>query len=287
MRIINSTPVKKVNVNGLTIGGSDFTVIAGPCAIESAVQFESTVKSVIDSGAAMIRGGIWKLRTSADNFQGLGSESFGFIKEICQRYQVSLTAEVNETEQIEQIYDLVDMFQVGARSMHNTSLLKALGKTDKPILLKRGFSAYIDEWLKAADYITSGGNENVILCERGIRTFETATRNTLDLNAVVYAKKYSSLPVIVDPSHAVGMSELVPDLALAAAACGADGLIVEVHPNPKEALSDGRQALTFNEFSSLMIKLERILKALDKNLNKLPMQDSKFASANQRFIKEN
>lgn len=271
MRIMNSTPVKKVNVNGVVFGGKEFTVIAGPCAIENPTQFESTVESVLQSGAAIIRGGIWKMRTSANTFQGLGADSFEFIREICRKYNVSLTAEVSDLDQIDQIYDLVEMYQVGARSMHNTSLLKALGKVDKPVLLKRGFSAYVDEWLKAADYITSGGNENVILCERGIRTFEVATRNTLDLNAVVYAKKYSSLPVIVDPSHAVGMSELVPDLALAAAACGADGVMVEVHPNPKEALSDARQALNFSEFANLMKKLDKVLQALDRSLNKPPL----------------
>jgi 3-deoxy-7-phosphoheptulonate synthase len=268
---MNSTPVKKVDVSGVVIGGNPFTVIAGPCAIENPLQFETTVNSVLNSGASLIRGGIWKMRTSAQTFQGLGSGGFSFIREICKKYDVSLTTEITEIEQIEQIHDLVDMYQVGARSMHNTALLKALGKTNKPVLLKRGFAAYIDEWLKAADYIVSGGNDNVILCERGIRTFENATRNTLDLNAVVYAKKYSSFPVIVDPSHAVGMSELVPDLALAAAACGADGLMVEVHPNPKDALSDGRQALTLEEFSSLMFKLEKVLFALDRKLNTRPL----------------
>lgn len=277
MRIMNSIPVKKVNVNGVVFGGKEFTVIAGPCAIESPHQFESTVQSVLQSGAAIIRGGIWKMRSSADTFQGLGADSFQFIREICRKYNVSLTAEVSDLEQIDQIYDLVEMYQVGARSMHNTSLLKALGKVDKPVLLKRGFSAYVDEWLKAADYITTGGNENVILCERGIRTFEVATRNTLDLNAVVYAKKYSSLPVVVDPSHAVGMSELVPDLALAAAACGADGVMIEVHPNPKEALSDARQALTFSEFATMMKKIEKVLQALDRSLNK-PPQPTQYSS---------
>ena len=169
--------------------------------------------------------------------------------------------------QIEEIAPFVDAYQVGARNMHNYSLLQELGRQPKPVVLKRNFSAYIDEWLKAADYITQGGNKNVVLCERGIRTFETATRNTLDLNAVVYAKKNTSYPVIVDPSHGVGISSLVPPLCYAAAAAGADGLIIEVHPDPKHALSDGDQALTLDVFDSTMKQLGKLLKAFDRELN--------------------
>lgn len=275
MELMNTkTPIlsgskKTVKVGPVTIGGPAFTVIAGPCSIESESQFLETALGVKQFGASLLRGGIWKMRTSANTFQGLGSESFQFIKRICQLTGMSLVSEVTDIRQIEEIHDFVGMYQVGARNMHNYSLLKELGKTQKPVLLKRGFAALIDEWIKASDYITQGGNENVILCERGIRTFETATRNTLDLNAVAYAKKRTSLPVVVDPSHGVGLRDLIPDLALASAAVGADGIIVEVHPRPAEALSDGSQALTLNDFEQMMKKIERVLAALDRPLNRV------------------
>lgn len=255
--------------NGVTIGGSSFTVIAGPCSIESLEQFSSTADHVSQNGAHLLRGGIWKMRTSHKNFQGLGADSFEIAKEVKKRSGRALVSEVTDARQIEDVIDFVDMIQVGSRNMHNYSLLKELGQTKKPILLKRGFGALIDEWIKAAEYINHGGNENVVLCERGIRTFETATRNTLDLNAVVYAKKNTHYPVIVDPSHAVGIRELIPDLALASAACGADGVIVEVHPDPSKALSDGMQALTFDDFSKMMLKINKILTALDRPLNQV------------------
>lgn len=255
-----------VNVNGVKIGGDHFTVIAGPCSIENPNQFLTTAEGVKASGAVLLRGGIWKLRTSPSTFQGLGSESFDFIREVCRKTGLGLVSEITDIRQVEELHDVVDMFQVGSRNMHNYALLKELGKVNKPILLKRGFAALIEEWIKAAEYITNGGNNQVVLCERGIRTFETATRNTLDLNAVAYVKRATSLPVIVDPSHAVGISELVPDMALAAAASGADGIIVEVHPKPEEALSDGQQALTLENFSTMMQKLNRMLLALDHPL---------------------
>lgn len=258
-----------VNIGGYDIGGPHFTVFAGPCSIESHSQFLETAKAVKASGAHILRGGIWKARTSAKSFQGLGADSFNFIREVCKETGMTLTSEVVDARQIEEIYDLVSCFQVGARNMQNYSLLKELGMQDKPVMLKRGFSSYIDEWIKAAEYITSGGNKNVILCERGIRTFETATRNTLDLNAVAFAKHNTDLPVIVDPSHAVGIRELIPDLACAAAAVGADGIIVEVHPRPSEALSDGMQALTPTDFDKMMHKMSRILNAIERPLHKV------------------
>jgi 3-deoxy-7-phosphoheptulonate synthase len=257
-----------VNIGGIGIGGPNFTVVAGPCSIESYDQFLQTAKGVKSSGASILRGGIWKMRTSSKTFQGLGSQSFEFIKKVCEETNMSLISEVTDARQIEEIYDLVSCFQVGSRNMHNYSLLKELGQQKKPVLLKRGFAALIDEWIKAAEYITIGGNPNVILCERGIRTFETATRNTLDLNAVAFAKRNTHLPVIVDPSHGTGIRALVADLAYAAAAVGADGIIVEVHPRPAEALSDGMQALTLEDFSSMMAKLEKILMAVDRPLQK-------------------
>ncbi|MFZ3228852.1 MAG: 3-deoxy-7-phosphoheptulonate synthase [Pseudobdellovibrio sp.] len=255
-----------VQIGKIQIGGPQFTVIAGPCSIESESQFRITSQSVKNSGASLLRGGIWKMRTSPKSFQGLGESSFEFIKKVKAEIGLCLVSEVSDIHQVEEISSFVDAYQVGARNMHNYSLLKELGQQPKPILLKRNFSAYIDEWLKAADYITQGGNNNVILCERGIRTFETATRNTLDLNAVVYAKKHSSFPVIVDPSHAVGISDLVSPLCYAAAAAGADGIIVEVHPEPAKALSDGDQALTLENFETMMIQLKKVLHAFDRTL---------------------
>ncbi len=276
---MNTGPTTQiVNVNGVKFGGRHFNVIAGPCSIESPEQFATTAEGVKNHGASLLRGGIWKLRTSPDTFQGLGTSSFSFIREVCKKTGLGLVSEVTDARQIEELYDVVDMFQVGSRNMHNYALLKELGKTNKPVLLKRGFAALITEWIKAAEYITLGGNNQVILCERGIRTFETATRNTLDLNAVAYVKKTTSLPVIVDPSHAVGIRELVPDLAIAAAAVGADGIIVEVHPKPEEALSDGHQALTLNDFSEMMKKLNRVLTAIDRPLN-IPQAKPSFPEA--------
>lgn len=260
---------RTVQVGPIQIGGPEFTVIAGPCSIENHSQFLETALAVKAAGAVLLRGGVWKLRTSAQTFQGLGPEAFGFIKEVLEQTQMKLVSEVTDPRQIEMLDDYVEMYQVGSRNMHNYALLKELGQTQKPILLKRGFAAFVDEWIKAAEYISLGGNDKVILCERGIRTFETATRNTLDLNSVVYAKARTDFPVIVDPSHAVGIRELVAPLALAAAAAGADGIIVEVHPRPLEALSDGPQALTVPDFKELMQKLERVLSALDRPLNYL------------------
>lgn len=257
---------KPVKVGKIVVGGPDFAVIAGPCSIESQNQFSETANFVKSHGAAFLRGGIWKLRTSAESFQGLGTSAFDFIKEICQQVDLPLCSEVTDVRQIEWVDDIVSVYQVGSRNMHNYELLKELGKTNKPILLKRGFAALVDEWIKAADYIIRGGNDQVILCERGIRTFETSTRNTLDLNSVVYLKQFTNFPVIVDPSHAVGLRSLVPSLAYASAAAGADGIIVEVHPRPHEALSDGPQALTFDDFEVLMKKTESLLSIFEKKV---------------------
>ncbi len=257
---------KPVTIGNVVVGGGDFAVIAGPCSIESQKQFSETAQFVKSQGASILRGGIWKLRTSADSFQGLGAESFNFIKEVCHELNMLLCSEVTDVRQIDLIDSIVGVYQVGSRNMHNYELLKELGKTKKPIVLKRGFAALVDEWIKAADYIVRGGNDQVVLCERGIRTFETSTRNTLDLNSVVYLKQYTQFPVIVDPSHAVGVRALVPSLSLAAAAAGADGIIVEVHPRPEEAMSDGPQALTFQDFEILMKKTGAVLSALDKKI---------------------
>jgi 3-deoxy-7-phosphoheptulonate synthase len=257
-----------VMVNGLPIGGPDFAVIAGPCSIESKSQFQETAQAVQNLGAAFLRGGIWKMRTNAATFQGLGTEAFQFVQEVLDHTGLSLVSEVTDARQIEMLDDYVEMYQVGARNMYNYSLLRELGQTRKPVMLKRSFSALIEEWIKAADYITAGGNDKVILCERGIRTFETATRYTFDLNAVIWAKQNTHFPIIVDPSHAVGIRSMVPKVAYAAAAVGADGIIVEVHPRPAEALSDGKQALTVPDFKEMMSTIERILEATDRGLLK-------------------
>lgn len=248
------------------LDGEGFCVIAGPCSIESYDQFSQTAKFVSDMGASWIRGGMYKLRTKPNSFQGLGAEAFEIVKQVKAEQNIQFISEVTDARQIGDFYELVDAFQVGSRNMHNYSLLKELGDVDKPVVLKRGFSGLIEEWLHAADYIRNGGNKNVILCERGIRTFETATRNTFDLNAIAYVKKHSDIPIFADPSHATGDCDLVIPMALAAAAAGADGLMVEVHPNPSQALSDGFQALDFKKFETLMSQLRKILPALGRNL---------------------
>lgn len=258
-----------VEIGKIKIGGPDFTVIAGPCSIESESQFLSTAEAVKSSGASILRGGIWKMRTSPDAFQGLGANAFGLIKKVKAATGMSLISEVTDIRQTELLHEFVEAYQVGARNMHNYALLKDLGKQNKPVILKRSFAAFVDEWIKASDYITNGGNSNVILCERGIRTFETSTRNTLDINSVVYAKTKTQLPILVDPSHAIGVSALVSPLCYAAAAAGADGIMIEVHPKPSEALSDGPQALTFPDFEKMMKQLEKVLHSFDKKLNRL------------------
>ncbi|MBX7231222.1 MAG: 3-deoxy-7-phosphoheptulonate synthase [Bdellovibrionales bacterium] len=255
-----------VQIGSQIIGGNDFVVIAGPCSIESAPHFEQVSHAVKNSGAVVLRGGIFKLRTHPDSFQGMGFNAFEVVKTIKHKTQMPFISEVTDPRQITDLLDVVDAFQVGSRNMYNYDLLKELGKTSLPVMLKRGFSGLIKEWLLAADYIVRGGNEKVILCERGIRTFETATRNTFDLNAVAYLKQNCQFPVIADPSHATGASSLVTPMALAAAAAGADGIMVEVHPLPSQALSDGFQALNFTEFDQLMEKIKSLLPVLSKKM---------------------
>lgn len=253
----------------IRVGDGSFTVMAGPCSIESYQQFFSTAKRVATHGATLLRGGVWKLRTSSKSFQGLGTEALDIAQKVTKELDMGITIEITDPRQIEELYSMVSMFQVGSRNMHNYALLKELAKQDKPVLLKRGFSALVSEWISAAEYVNQNGQPKVILCERGIRTFETSTRNTLDLNSAIFAKKNTPYPVIIDPSHGVGISNLVPDLALASTALGIDGLIMEVHPNPKEALSDGMQALTFENFENLMTKTTKVLSALDRSLQRM------------------
>ena len=245
-----------VQVAGRTIGEGFFQVMAGPCSVESEEQLCSVARDVKRSGATFLRGGAFKPRTSPYSFQGLETEGLALLREARRLTGLPIVTEIMGEEQIPEFED-VDILQVGARNMQNFRLLKALGKTKKPVLLKRGLSATIEEWLMSAEYILAGGNDNVILCERGIRTFETMIRNNLDISAIPLLKRQSHLPVIVDPSHAAGIAWMVEPLARAAIAAGADGLIIEVHNDPKAALCDGAQSLDPAQFDALMGEVRR------------------------------
>lgn len=255
-----------VRVGNWDIGAKPFVVIAGPCSIESEKQWELSARSAMESGAVMLRGGIHKLRTHPDSFQGLGRDAVAIIQSIRTKISLPLISEVIDARDISWMSDVVDAFQVGTRNMYNYALLKELSHTQKPVILKRAFSATIEEWLHASEYLVRGGNTNIILCERGIRTFENSMRNTLDLSAVAYLKQNSHFPVLVDPSHATGLSELVEPMSLAAAAAGADGLLIEAHPNPPVAFSDARQAIDFETLSQITKKLEAMLPIFDREL---------------------
>lgn len=256
----------RVRLGSLEIGGPGFVVMAGPCAVENRAQTEASAQAVAEAGAHVLRGGAFKPRTSPYAFQGLGEPGLHVLSEAGRKVGLPVISEVMDAEQLPLMLDTVDVLQVGARNMQNFSLLRALGRLNKPVLLKRGLAATVEEWFLAAEYILDGGNDQVLLCERGIRTFETATRNTLDLSAVVLAKQRTHLPVIVDPSHATGLPELILPLSLAAAAAGADGLLVEVHAHPEAALCDGAQALSPAHFRQLMQKLPAVLAAVDRSL---------------------
>ena len=250
------------------VGGTDVAVMAGPCAVESAEQIESSAEQVAASGARILRGGAFKPRTSPYSYQGLGIEGLKLLRQAGDRHGLAVVTEVMTIEQIETVTQYADLLQVGARNMQNYPLLTALGHAGKPVLLKRGLSATIQEWLMSAEYILNEGNPDVILCERGIRTFETATRNTLDISAVPVIKHLSHLPIIVDPSHGVGTRRFVSAMARAAVAAGADGIMVEVHPNPDKALSDGPQSLNFEEFGLLMNRCRIIATTIGRRLGK-------------------
>jgi 3-deoxy-7-phosphoheptulonate synthase len=256
----NPSGGKVVNVGQMRIGDpSSFLMIAGPCSLESYDQFLDVATAVKARGVGMLRGGMFKMRTNPQAFQGLGNDSFTLARQVKQHVGLPFVSEVTDPRQIGPMSDVVDMFQVGSRNMFNYTLLSEIGKTKVPVMLKRSFSALVDEWLLAAEYIAREGNENIVLCERGIRTFETKTRNTLDLNAVAYLKAHSPWPVIVDPSHGTGRPDLIPAMSRAAVALGADGLMVEVHPNPKEAKSDGFQALTYEKLDEVMRAIRPLL----------------------------
>ncbi len=255
-----------VNVKGIGFGGKEAVVIAGPCAVESREQLFETARAVRKNGAGVLRGGAFKPRSSPYNFQGLGEEGLKMLKEINGETGMPVVTEVMDTRQVELVSKYADMLQIGSRNMQNYPLLKEVGMSKLPILLKRGMMATLEEFLLAAEYILNMGNENVVLCERGIRTFETSTRNTLDLSAVPMLKRLSHLPVIVDPSHGTGIRWMVPSMSKAAIAVGADGLIIEVHYKPEEALCDGYQSLSINEFGELMLDLRKVARAVGRDI---------------------
>ena len=273
-----SAPYKKVNrlfhpedsvidCGGVRIGGQEkIAMIAGPCSVEGLEPIVETAKAVKAAGATMLRGGAYKPRTSPYAFQGLGTEGILDLVEAKKATGLPIVSELMAIEHLDEFVEYVDLIQVGARNMQNFDLLKALGKTNKPVLLKRGLANTMEEWLMSAEYIMAGGNENVILCERGIRTFEKYTRNTLDLSVIPIVKEKTHLPIVIDPSHATGDWRLVESMSLAAVAAGADGLIIEVHPCPERAWSDGAQSLTPEHYASLVKKARRIAAVIDREL---------------------
>lgn len=256
-----------VDIDGIKAGGSEIIIIAGPCAVESREQLFETARSVRESGANILRGGAFKPRSSPYSFQGMGEEGLKLLGQVRKETGLPIVTEVMDTRQVELVAGYADILQIGSRNMQNFPLLKEAGMSRKPILLKRGMMATIEEFLLAAEYILSQGNDQVILCERGIRTFETSTRNTLDLSAVPMLKMLTHLPVIVDPSHGTGLRWMVPAMAKAAVAAGADGLIMEVHYHPEKALCDGYQSLSLDEFNLLMTDLNKIATAVDRKIS--------------------
>jgi len=255
-----------VDVRGVAVGGRTIVVMAGPCAVESAEQLLATARAVQASGASILRGGAFKPRTSPYSFQGLKEEGLELLKWVSREAGLPIVTEVMDTRRVEQVCAYSDMLQVGSRHMHSYPLLEEVGRTDKPVLLKRGMSATLDEFLFAAEYVLNAGNEQVVLCERGIRTFEQSTRNTLDLNAVPVLKRLTHLPVIVDPSHGTGHRWMVPWMSRGAVAVGADGLLVEVHPDPDAALSDGAQSLKPEQFDAMMREVRAVAEAVGRTV---------------------
>jgi len=253
-----------IDVDGVQVGGRAITVMAGPCSVESREQILETARAVKAAGARILRGGAWKPRTSPYEFQGLREEGLKLLALAREETGLKVITEVMSTDTVDLVAEYADILQVGARNMQNYALLERLGKVKKPVMLKRGLSGTIKEWLMAAEYIVAKGNPNVMLCERGIRTFETATRNTLDINAIPVVKSLSHLPVIVDPSHGIGIRKHVAAIARAGIAAGADGIMIEVHPKPEKALSDGHQSLAIPEFAELMRQVRVIALAIER-----------------------
>lgn len=255
-----------ININGVEVGGRSLAIIAGPCAVESEEQIMETALFLKNQGVQFLRGGAYKPRTSPYSFQGLGEEGLKLLAKVRKETGLLIVSEVVSHDSLEKAMEYVDVVQIGARNMQNFDLLQRVGRTKMPVILKRGLSSNIEEWLNAAEYIMNEGNYNIILCERGIRTFETYTRNTLDLSSVPIIKETSHLPIIVDPSHGTGKWNLVTPMARAGIAAGADGLMIEVHPNPQVALSDGNQSLNFESFSKLMDEIRKIAPILKREL---------------------
>ncbi|PDW00203.1 3-deoxy-7-phosphoheptulonate synthase [Candidatus Chloroploca asiatica] len=255
-----------VDVRGVKVGGERCVVIAGPCSVESEEQIMATARAVREAGASMLRGGAFKPRSSPYTFRGLGEQGLKLLAQARDETGLPIVTEVMTINDVDLVARYADVLQIGARNMQNYQLLEEVGRTGMPVLLKRGLSATIEEWLLSAEYVTAQGNPNVILCERGIRTFETATRNTMDLNAVALAKRRTHLPVIADPSHGTGKWYLVPPLALASIAAGADGIIIEAHPDPDRARSDGGQSLSLENFAKLMPQVAAVAAALGKHV---------------------
>jgi 3-deoxy-7-phosphoheptulonate synthase len=256
----------QVRIGSAVVGGRDIVVMAGPCSVESRFQLLDVAGRVRAAGARVLRGGAFKPRTSPYAFQGLEEEGLKLLAEARRETGLPVITEVMEPDKVDVVAEHADVLQIGARNVQNFSLLRRVGEAGKPVLLKRGMSTSIQEWLLSAEYVLAGGNPNVILCERGIRTFETATRFTLDLNAVPVLKKLTHLPVVVDPSHGTGHWEYVEAMAMAGVAAGADGLLIEVHPKPEEALSDGPQSLKPDKFAALMMRVRKIAQAVDRDL---------------------
>lgn len=254
-----------IDVDGVPVGGDEFVVMAGPCAVESREQLLAAAEIAKKGGAQFLRGGAYKPRTSPYSFQGLEEEGLKYLAEAKEKTGLRIVTEVTEVDAVETVAEYADLLQIGARNMQNFRLLKEVGRTQKPVMLKRGLAATLDEWLNAAEYILNEGNPNVIFCERGIRTYETYTRNTLDLSAVAAIKHLSHLPIIVDPSHGTGKWRFIKPMALAAVACGADGLIMEMHPNPAKALSDGPQSLTPENYNDLMDSVTKLAKFMKES----------------------
>ncbi len=255
-----------ITVGGVEIGGNRLVVMAGPCAVETGEQLMEAAKAVKSSGASVLRGGAFKPRSSPFSFQGLGEAGLKLLSTVSKEYDIPVVTEVVDSHDIDMVSAYADILQVGSRNMQNFTLLAAIGRSRCPVILKRGFSCTVTEWLTAADYILAGGNEQVILCERGIRTFEDSARFSLDITSIPVLKRHSHLPVIVDPSHAAGHYTLVPSMARASVAAGADGLLIEVHPNPKEALVDGLQSLTPAHFTTLMSDIRSIARSIGRDV---------------------
>jgi len=252
--------------NGVVVGGNEIVIMAGPCSIENRDQIRLSAKQVAAAGCQFLRGGAYKPRSSPYSFQGMGVEGLKIMREAADENGLLVITEVMEISQIEPMLEYIDCFQVGARNMQNFNLLRELGHVRKPVLLKRGISATIEEVLLSAEYILSGGNYDLMLCERGIRTYETATRNTMDISAIPVLKKLTHLPVFGDPSHGVGIRDFVPPMALASVAAGADGLLMEMHPNPDKAMSDGAQSLTPEQLNKLVEKLRKLAPVVDRTI---------------------